>query len=101
MIKLPCLLFFVACNEIQVTEADQFDINDCVSSKCRNEDYSAKWVLKMEKPCDVYHKNIWFAKKTTNNQSIVFDLGCHRHFKQIEILNYFDTFGSILTSQKW
>ena len=101
---IPMILFSLilsVCNEIQVTESDQFDNADCVSHTCKSEDYSAKWVLEKEKPCDVYHQNIWFAKKGAYNQSITFDLGCHRHFRQIEILNYFDTFGNFVTRQKW
>ena len=72
-------------------EASQFDTADCLSPLCLSADYSAQWVLENVKSCKTLHQNVWFGKTKTEDQYIVFNLGCLRRVRKFQILNHFDT----------
>ena len=85
--------------EIKIHSASVFDKSDCsILTSCKSDDYGAKWILQNVKSCRDFHKNVWFGKKKTNEQFIIFDMGSERKIKEIQILNNFDM---STTFSKW
>lgn len=90
------------CDSPEISKADQYiNEEDCFSwdADCPNADYSAKWVLKNDKPCTERSKNVWYGRPGKKNQSIEIDLTCERQLKQIKLINHHNKL--ILTERLW